>query len=253
MIQAMPDPCILFALRREAGPFLREFKPRQRIPTAPCWAWHCGPAAHSVLVLQAGVGARRMEQALTWFLDQPEKPTFLLSAGYSGALKDHEVGTLVLATEVVDEAGGMWQSDWPGARAGDCPPPLQRGRILCVSRLVTDAAEKRQLGQRYDALAVDMETAVIARRCAEAGVPFGCLRIISDPVEQTLAPDLAGLLSGPRVSLWAVVKLLLGSPRLAGELVRLERQTRLASRRLSQGLVCLLTEAAGNGSETFHT
>jgi nucleoside phosphorylase len=182
-----------------------------------------------------------MEQALGWLLDQQDKPRFILSAGYSGALKDHEVGSLILATEVVDESGGMWQADWPGELTGDWRPPLQRGRLLCVSRLVGDPAEKRHLGQQHDALAVDMESAVIARRCAEKGVPFGCLRVISDSADQALDPKLAALLGGPRVSAWSVLKLLVRSPRLARELFRLARQTRHASRQLGLALGELLT------------
>ena len=76
---------------------------------------------------------------------------------------------------------------------------------------------------------------------AEKGVPFGCLRVISDSADQALDPKLAALLGGPRVSAWSVLKLLLRSPRLARELFRLARQTRHASRQLGLALGELLT------------
>jgi hypothetical protein len=50
------DPCVVFALGREAGPFLKEFRPHQRFPGAPCWASFTGPAWLTVLVLQTGMG-----------------------------------------------------------------------------------------------------------------------------------------------------------------------------------------------------
>ena len=38
------DPCVVFALGREAKAFRREFRAQQRFAGAPCWARFCGPA-----------------------------------------------------------------------------------------------------------------------------------------------------------------------------------------------------------------
>src|SRR5437773_2571192 len=106
---AFHDPCVLFALRRESSPFLREFRPHQRVPGAASWARFCGPAWLTVLVVENGVGAQRMERALDWLLsgpileNVPYKPKLILSAGFSGALQEqYQVGDIILATEVAD-------------------------------------------------------------------------------------------------------------------------------------------------------
>src|SRR4051795_7787981 len=90
---AFNDACILFALRREAAPFLREFRPHQRFPGAPCWTRFCGPAWLSVLVLETGMGTARTAAALAWLLGRPllenvaYRPRVVLSAGFAGALR----------------------------------------------------------------------------------------------------------------------------------------------------------------------
>ena len=65
------EPCVVFALRREAMYFRKEFAPEQRVPGAPCWAAFCGPEWLQVVVLETGLGAAAMETALQWLLAEP--------------------------------------------------------------------------------------------------------------------------------------------------------------------------------------
>jgi hypothetical protein len=246
---AFHDPCLLFAFRRESRPFLKEFRPHQRFPDAPCWARFCGPSWLPVLVLETGIGPARMQKALTWLLTQPQlenvpyRPQLILSAGFSGALTDQlNVGDVVLATEVADDQGNLWPVPWPGELPpGRWRPPLHRGRLLCLPRIVGGVEEKRGLGQQYAALAVDMETAVVARLCREHNISFGCVRAISDDVRTPLSPQLVALLSEDSISLLRAIATLIVSPRLIRECWRLAGQTRLAAQQLGKALGELLT------------
>jgi adenosylhomocysteine nucleosidase len=243
------DPCILFALRREALYFRREFRPHQRFAGAPCRAHFCGPSWLTVLVLETGMGPAATERALGWALGSPlfggvpYRPRVVLSAGFSGALQEgRPVGDLVLATEVADGEGNTWPATWPADLGpGEWRPPLHRGRLLSVPELVADPARKRLLGAENQAVAVDMETAVVARLCQGAGVPFGCLRAISDDGATPLSPRLAGVLRGGQVAPWRLAAALLRQPGMVGELCRLARDTRRAARQLALGLGELLT------------
>jgi adenosylhomocysteine nucleosidase len=243
------DPCVLFALRREAMFFRREFRPHQRFAGAPCRARFCGPSWLTVLVLETGMGPAAAERALAWALGSPDlggvpyRPRLVLSAGFSGALQaGFSVGDLVLATEVVDGEGNTWPVTWPtDPGPGEWRPPLHRGRLLGVPELVADPARKRGLGVENQAVAVDMETAVVARLCHAAGVPFGCLRAISDDGDTPLSPQLTGILHRGRVAPWRLAAALVRRPQLAGELWRLARDTRQAARQLALGLGELLT------------
>jgi nucleoside phosphorylase len=243
------DPCILFALGREAHFFFREFRPHQRFSGAPCWARFCGPSWLSVFVLRTGIGAARVRKAIDWLASEPKldnvpySPRMILSAGYSGALRDDlKVGDMILATEVVDASGGCWATTWPEELpSGEWRPPLIRGRVVTTPQLLGDPARKAELGAKHEALAADMEAAVAARYCHRAGIPFGCLRVISDEMRTPLSPDLVSLVSSGWISPVRVLGALARSPRLLGQFWRLARATRYASVQLSRALGELLT------------
>ncbi len=245
---AFTDPCIIFALRRECQPFLREFRPNQRFPGAPCRARFCGPAWLTVLLLETGVGQARAGPALDWLLDGPSmgnvpyRPRVVISAGFSGALdKERKVGDVILATEVADVSGNRWPATWPAELpAGEWRPPLHQGRIVTAPGLASPR-EKESLGKQHEALAVDMESAAIARACTKRGVPFGCVRVISDELSTPLSPLLLSLLSTGGVSIPRLVLALVRSPGLTGQLWRLSQQTRYAADQLSKALGELLT------------
>lgn len=243
------EPCVVFALRREALYFRKQFEPEQRVTGAPCWTAFCGPEWLQVIVLETGLGPAAMERALQWLLAKPLfgnvplRPKLVLSAGFSGSLRaGQRVGDLVLATEVIDENGQSWPTTWPGnLPPGDWRPPLERGRILTMPALIADPAEKKALGERFNAVAVDMESATLARLCHKHNMPFGCLRAISDDLDTPLSPQLGALLRRGRVSPWRLAVALLLRPTLAGELYRLAGATRLAARQLSLALGEVLT------------
>jgi adenosylhomocysteine nucleosidase len=239
-------PCIVFVLEREALFFRRSFQVRQTLAGAPCRA-HLGDVAGTpVLVLQTGLGAEAAARAVTWILGDPSyRPRWVLSAGFSGALRpDLRVGDLLLATEVVDAEGNQWRATGVEERL-----PWRRGRLLTSPRLVAGPREKQELGARHDALAVDMETAAIAQVCHRHQVPFGCLRAISDDWNRPLSPQLVDVLRGGRVSPLRLMSVVLRRPRLAGELWRLARHTRIAARQIHQGLTAILVGNAARQTQ----
>jgi adenosylhomocysteine nucleosidase len=243
------DPCILFALARESAAFRREFRPQQRFPGAPCWARFCGPSWLTVLVVETGVGLAAAEKAGGWLLSGPEmggvpyRPKLVLSAGFAGALDPTlAVGDVVLATDVVDPAGNRWPATWPAEPLkGDWRPPLHRGRVLTSPELVESPAKKAEWARQRQAMAVDMESSVLARKCYEKEVPFGCVRAISDRADTALPPRLADLLRQGRASAPRVLAACLRSPGLIGEFRRLARDTKNAGIQLGQALGELLT------------
>jgi adenosylhomocysteine nucleosidase len=243
------EPCIVFALRRESQAFRREFPPTQRFAAAPCSARFCGPPWLSVLVLETGIGRAATERALDWLLCSPlvgnvaYRPKVVVSAGFCGALQDGwRTGEVLLASEVVDTAGGYWPTTWPtDLPPGPWVPPLRRGRLLTSAAIAAAPADKRALGRRHEAAAVDMEGAALAQRCTAAGLPFGSVRVVLDDVQTPLSPRLASLMSAGRVSPWRLALAVLRSPKLLPELWRLGRAASQAGEVLRQALGELLT------------
>jgi len=119
--------------------------------------------------------------------------------------------------------------------------------LLSTPRLIGDPAEKRALGRHHQAVAVEMESAAAAQYCANQGIPFGSIRVISDCVTTALSPQLLRLLDGGSVSLRSLPGLLLRSPGLVVDLWRLARDTHRASGLLACAVdVVLRHQAAGS-------
>lgn len=242
------DPCVLFALARESMAFRRTFQYQQAIPNTPCPAWFSGPSWLTVVGIETGVGAENCRRAVEWVLSRPllegvpYRPKVLIFAGFAGALEPGwKVGDIQLAREVVAESGGSWPTTWPGPIPADWKDPPRQGRIVTVDRLIGDPREKAGLQEKYDAQCVDMESATFARLCHSRGVPFACLRVVSDTAEQPVSRDVFELLEGGRVHPGKLAWALLKRPRLIGELMRLRRDTNLAAENLAHALGELLT------------
>jgi nucleoside phosphorylase len=205
-----------------------------------------GHPGEEFLVLETGIGAGATEQALWWLwnlngANRGLRPRGILAVGFAGALSPALlVGDLLWASEVIDQAGNRWRTTWPGASFVDPDLGWHYGRLLTADALVGDPAAKQRLAAEHGAIAVDMESATIARMCAEQGVLFGCLRAVSDGSATHLSPELVGLLQGGRPSPWRVLTAVLRRPGLVGELRRLARNTRCAARQLARGIRPLL-------------
>jgi adenosylhomocysteine nucleosidase len=223
--------------------FFRRLRPRRRtLAGSPLPAAFHGDGSRTVLLLETGAGAAAMENALVWLLSGPRidgipyRPTVLVSAGFSGAVVSGlRVGDLIVAEDVCDGDGVCRPITWPVATG-----PYRRGRLLTVGTIIGSPDEKRSLGERSGAVAVDMETAVAARLCGEAGVPFGCLRAISDDVDASLSESLLDLLQAGRVKPARLLAAVLRRPPLIAELMRLGAHTRKAAWELAVGLETLL-------------
>jgi adenosylhomocysteine nucleosidase len=192
-------------------------------------------------MLETGVGAASMAKALSWCLSRPRYcgfpycPAFVLLVGFSGALQpDQRVGDLIEATEVVDSEGNCWPTIGLKSFAD-----ISAGRLLTMPELIGDPREKQRLGREYQAVAVDMESAVAARLCFQNNVPFACLRVISDDWQTPLSPQLVELLREGRVSIPRLMAKVLSHPRLICELWRLAGQTRSAARTLMEPLAAV--------------
>ena len=191
---------------------------------------------------------RRVAKGVRWALGKPliggapYVPAVVISAGFSGGLGPGLNGCdLVLATDVVDADGQLWPTTWPVERPVTVRPGITRGRVLTMPVLISDPAQKERLGKDHNAIAVDMESATAIRVCHERGIPYGCLRAISDDWQTPLSPALANVAPDGRVAWGRLALALLRSPRLAAELWRLARQTKAAARKLGRGLAELLT------------
>ena len=160
----------------------------------------------TVYLLKTGIGPLRAGKRLECLLAS-FRPTQILVIGYAGALDPSlKPGDLVVGKKACIfgiqpdkslpierlELGGCWEMADHGkmgdlARAAGLP--FQCGSILTSPHIIGAPRQKRMLHLRFQALAIDMETAALAQVAGAAGVPLSCVRAVSDASEdEFLAP-----------------------------------------------------------------
>ncbi|HEY4362383.1 MAG TPA: hypothetical protein VGN17_15515 [Bryobacteraceae bacterium] len=144
----------------------------------------------------------------------------IISTGFCGALDPAlRVGDIVVAGE--------------GVRSG---VGFTRGEVLSADRVAVTAAEKRALRERTGAAAVEMEAAAVEAKANEWGVPYRCVKVVSDvaaedmPLDFNLYRDEAGRFSLGRIALAAVMHPFTVMPGL----MRLDRNCKVAAERLGE-------------------
>jgi adenosylhomocysteine nucleosidase len=240
---------LVAALRREAAMVKRRMR-IQRVSRGPTWRTALGTLGNrQTLLVQTGMGRSRSEAAIRSILSAYDADA-LISFGFAGALTEElKPGDLVLASEVY--AIRAYDEDEAHAEAipvdlsllTQAEEILKRAGIACtrggfVTELVpvTAPEEKRTLHQRYDAVAVDMESAWMAQISAQESAPFLALRAISDTMDEEILPFDQFMTSEGGWKKRRAVTFFLRHPSRVSVLLRLAAHTRWARRSLSEAL-----------------
>lgn len=127
--------------------------------------------------MRVGVGAEARGRLRDWLAGH--RPRGALVVGFSGATRANlAAGSAVLADTVVAEGTDPLVLDRAlVARGCEALPSAVVGTVVTVAR-PADPAQKTRLG--LDALAVDMESAHLARELARQGIPFLVVRVVLD-------------------------------------------------------------------------
>ncbi len=136
-----------------------------------------GPGARAAgEALRAGMKAARQEG---------RDIRLCLSVGFAAALVPAlEPGEIVMPNEVVAAP-----RRWSCARLAEPtagPPLVPVARLAEAAEPLTDPRGKAWLHLTSGAVAADMESAALARACAEEGIAFAVLRVISDGASHRL-------------------------------------------------------------------
>lgn len=111
------------------------------------------------------------------------RPSGLLSIGLAGGLSPNlTAGELVIGTSVGPH---MADVDWT-ARLLAANPGAASGHVAGVAAPAASVAEKAALHASTGAIAVDMESHIVAEVAAAHGLPFAILRVIGDSAGDTL-------------------------------------------------------------------
>ena len=165
----------------------------------------------------------------------------LISFGVAGGLApDLKPGTCVIGSSILaDDGERATDARWAN-RLLKIIPDAVHGPIAGVRAPIAHAGEKRALHEETGAIAVDMESQVVARAAERHGVPLAAIRVVVDPVERTIPRSaLAGARPDGTIDPLAVMRSLLRYPRDLAGLVRLSLDTRAARATLVRGSALL--------------
>ena len=170
----------------------------------------------------------------------------ILSFGLCGALSpEFAVGAVIVGNEVVSQ-DERWRPDeaWSNALGSVCEGTI--GVVGGSDSVLFTQDSKAAMHRQTGAIAVDMESHIVARVASALALPFAVLRAVSDAADHTLPPAAAfGLNKEGRVDYSAVMLSLLDEPSQFRALIRTARDTNKAMKalfrcleRLGPGLGC---------------
>jgi uridine phosphorylase len=220
------DLLFIAAEPRECSPFVQHWHDVSDPHLPVHWARAGKWKARNCLVIANGAGVQRAARAM----EAAPQAAAVCSTGFCGALDSTlKIGDIFLATEVRNGTGS-WAVVQPAA------PPAATGTLQTAGAIVGSQDQKRKLFESGGA-AVEMEASAVARASQQRGVPFYCIRAVSDLAEETFLNDFnACLLPDGRFDTLRLVRGAILSPRRMRELIRLARRTTLAANNLGDYL-----------------
>ena len=176
-----------------------------------------------------GAGAHHAAAAVDGAL-RDFRPDAIVSMGFCGALDPAlRITDIVLGATILAD-GATFAALSPVTAA-----PRRTGAVFSLDHVASTAVEKRKL-HATGAIAVEMEAAGVAQRAHTLGLPFFCIKSVTDLADETMANDFNKVLrSDGHFDTMKILALSLRRPwvRLP-ELVRYRQRCGLAARSLGE-------------------
>lgn len=219
---------IVAADRRELQPLAARLAGGRRLEWGVPWSAGGRLGSLPVALVAGGVGRSRAAAAVRTAAERAALRG-IVSTGWCGAL-DPSLGAaeIVIADRVLAEGDGL---SFP---AEPVDGPGARGAVLTVNSFVATAEEKQRL-RRTGAIAVEMEAAAVAAEAGGRGVPFFCVRAVSDTAGATIRLGRHRLPDG-ELTPAGVIRAAGFSPARWADLVRLWRGASAAANALGEFL-----------------
>jgi adenosylhomocysteine nucleosidase len=212
---------IVAALEREIEPLVRDWAGVERTHDGKTLKFF---EKGDVVLVCGGIGpgpARRATEAMISLY----RLHHLQSVGYAGALREGtKVGAVICPARVIDMNDGSSVT----IDRGD-------GILLSASRVIS-AQEKSKLGSAYQANAVDMEAAAVAKGAHAKGIPFSAMKVISDDYAFNMPSTEMFVTPEGRFLSWRFALFALLRPWLWAAVVQLARNSRKATVNLCEAI-----------------
>ena len=243
---------ILGAVTEEIAGIKREINISDRVRLDKSEAWFGKYQGRNIVLVRTGVGRKRAQNATQQVIDK-FNPEVIISMGYAGALTEGlNVGDLFVASTILspDSDSTSFEMDDPKnlkwlELAKITPPPenvkLKIGRLITVDMVVHTPKAKKELGSRFRAEAVEMETLEIALLARVNKIAFISIRGISDAVNHELIDCSSFLGSDGELSKLRAGWYVLTHPKSLKNAFSLRSNTQIATQNLTDFISRLIS------------
>jgi adenosylhomocysteine nucleosidase len=161
----------------------------------------------------------------------------LISFGVAGGLSpDLRPGTCVVGSAIVSGTKRFVTHRGWSQYVLQAIPTAVHGEIAGVSAPIVHPDAKRALHLDTGAIAVDMESHIIASAAAERGLPMTALRVITDPAHRALPKTaLAAMRQNGTIDIISVIRSVVRHPSELPALLRITRDAAAARTALRHG------------------
>jgi hopanoid-associated phosphorylase len=147
----------------------------------------------------------------------------IISFGVAGGLAPDLIpGDCVVASAIIDYPVVRPTDPLWSRKLAEMIPDARHGPIMGVNSVVSDPADKRKLHAFTRAVAVDMESHLVARLADAHGLAFAAVRVIIDPAHRAVPPAaLLAMAPGGSTDVTAMLWEILVRPSQVSPLMRL--------------------------------
>ena len=241
---------ILGAVSEEIAGIKREINISDRVRLDKSEAWFGKYQGRNIVLVRTGVGRKRAQNATKQVIDK-FNPEVVISMGYAGALTEGlNVGDMFVASTILSPESDSTSFEMDDPKnlkwlelAKKTPPPenvkLKIGRLITVDMVVHTPKSKKELGIRFGAEAVEMETLEIALLARVNQIAFISIRGISDAVNHELIDCSSFLGSDGELSKLRAGWYVLTHPKSLKNAFSLRSNTQIATQNLTN-FICRL-------------
>ena len=233
---------IFYAFSREARAIKRGFETHGALKLDGLKGFRGRLGANEVAAIATGIGIERARETARRAFESLSPVDFAISTGVAGALSEGlAAGDVIVADRFVlrSEAGADRIVAMNAPELDRVKEALRAaaihfsiGAILTSPHPLVTAAAKRRAKAETGAIAVEMESAVIALEATSRGIPFACVRTILDAAdEEVIGAEVAD--EEGRVRPLRAAGFIVRHPAAIVTLARIARNLGLASKSLA--------------------
>jgi adenosylhomocysteine nucleosidase len=226
---------IFSAFPQEIKQIIKNLNAERSFERHPLTTFSARYSSKEIIIVLTGIGKANAERAVEYTVTK-YSPDLALSIGFGGALYEGAViGDVVWGSRVFLIQDDITETlDLPNLKdiVGRLPATfaVREGSILTLAKWMKKADIRKFLPAELSLPVCDMETFFLAKPAMEKRLPFFAIRSITDRAGEEIPREFMSVTDQHgNYKLSRALKLILGKPKLMGDIIRIGRNSSTAS------------------------